>query len=54
MNHALMISCGTIDLLLICRNNIVTNGRSKCDHVKYGSREARSTVVNVREGVTNQ
>ena len=37
MNSALIMSCGTVDLLRSGRDNIITNGLSNCTHMKDGS-----------------
>ena len=54
MNSALMISCGNVGLRQICRDNIVTNGLSTCDHMKGGSPGAQTIAAYMREGVTNE
>ena len=54
MNYALMIWCGTSDLLRVCHDNIMTNSLFKCDHMKGGRPEAQATTACMREGVTNE
>ena len=54
MNSALIMSCGTVDLLRSWRDNIVTNGLSNCVHMKDGSHGAQTIDAYMREGITNE
>ena len=54
LNSALIMSCGTVDLLRSWRDNIVTKGLSNCVHMKDGRPGAHTTDAYMREGVTNE
>ena len=54
MNLALIMSCGTVDLLRNWRDNIITNGLSNCVHMKDGSHGAQSGDAYMMEGVANE
>ena len=43
-----MIPCGTIDLLWICHDSIVTNGLSNCDNLKGGSLRVQTLIMSRR------
>ena len=49
MNSTLMISCGIVDLLRICRDNVMTNGLSNCDHIRGGNPRAKITTTYMRQ-----
>ena len=54
VNFALMMSCGTFDLLQSWCDILITNDLSICAHMKGGSPRAQTTDAYMREGVTNE
>ena len=53
-NSALRISCGTVGLLRICLDSIMTNGLSNWFQVEGERPGAQTTDAYMREGVTNE
>ena len=49
MNSALIMSCGTVDLLQSWRDSIITNGLSNCVHMKDGNLGAQTADAYMRD-----